>query len=70
MLFYSVGTTVARKPKVLAFNCGLLLTDAPATGLVLLVWPLPGPKGMSLFVGLLRTIQSKEYIEWKILYDY
>lgn len=63
LLFYSMGTTVAMKPEILAFNCGLLLQIPLQLAWLCLVWPLLGPKEVNLFVGLLRTIQSKEYIE-------
>ena len=61
--FYSVGTTAAMKPEILAFDCGLLLQIPLQLAWFFLVWPLPGPKEMDLFVGLLRTIENKEYIE-------
>ena len=51
------------KPEILAFDCGLLLQIPLQLAWFFLVWPLPGPKEMNLFVGLLRTIENKEYIE-------
>lgn len=63
LLFSSVGTTVAMKPEVLPFSCGLLFQIPLQLAWLCLGWPLQGPKEMNLFVGLLRTIQSKEYIE-------